>query len=59
MEESKGEMEWGEYLTSLVNEIEQYKRKEAFRKLRELLTPEDYENMRESSRLFRKEFKLR
>ncbi len=59
LEESKGDREWGEYLLDLVEEIEERRRLEAFRKLRELLTKEDYENMRESSRSFREEFKLR
>jgi len=59
LEESKGDREWGEYLLDLVEEIEEMRRREAFRKLRELLTKEDYENMRESSRKFREEFKLR
>jgi len=59
LEESKGDREWGEYLLDLVEEIEKMRRLEAFRKLRELLTKEDFENMRESSRRFREEFKLR
>lgn len=59
LEESKGDMEWGEYLLELVEEAENAKRQRAYRELRKLLSDEDIENIRESSRKFREEFKLR
>lgn len=56
--ERKGNQTWGDYLLDLAKTGETAKRKEAYRKLRELLTEEDFENMRESSRKFREEFTL-
>ncbi len=52
-------MEWGEYLLKIVEAAEEAKRQQAYKRLRELLTDEDLENIRESSRIFREEFKLR
>ncbi len=59
LEESKGDLEWGEYLLKIVEAAEEAKRQQAYKRLRELLTDEDLENIRESSRIFREEFKLR
>lgn len=59
LEESKGDLEWGEYLLRIVEAAEEAKRQQAYRKLRELLTDEDLENIRTSSKKFREEFKLR
>ena len=59
LEESKGEMEWGEYLLWLMDSVEEAKRQRAYSRIKELLTEEDFENIRKSSETFREEFKLR
>jgi predicted CopG family antitoxin len=59
LEELKGEKEWGEFLLETCTEAQQLKGKKAFEDLRRLLSKEDLETMRESSREFRENFKLR
>ena len=55
----KGDKEWGEYLIEIYEAAEEERRRRAFEKIREMLTEEDYENMRRSSEEFRERFKLR
>ena len=59
LEEMKGDKEWGEFLLDSCTERERLKGKEAFEELRKLLTDEDLEAMRKSSKEFRENFKLR
>jgi predicted CopG family antitoxin len=59
LEELKGEKEWGEFLLDSCAEAQRLKGKKAFEDLRKLLTKEDLEVMRESSKEFRENFKLR
>jgi len=55
----KGDKEWGEYLIEIYEAAEEERRRRAFEKIREMLTEEDYENMRRSSEEFRERFRLR
>lgn len=59
LEKRKGDKEWGEYLIEIYEAAEEERRRRAFEKIREMLTEEDYENMRRSSEEFRERFKLR
>ena len=59
LEEMKGDKEWGEFLLDSCTESKRLKGKKAFEELRQLLTDEDLENMRKSSKEFRENFKLR
>lgn len=59
LEEAKGEKEWGEFLIEMYTEGQRLKSKKALEELRKLLTKEDIENIRESSREFRENFKFR
>ncbi len=59
LEKIKGSKEWGEFLMEMCTEGQRLKGKKAFEELRELLTKEDREAIRESSREFRENFKLR
>jgi hypothetical protein len=59
LERRKGDKDWGQYLLELYKVAEEEKRRRAFEKMREMLTEEDYENMRRSSGAFRETFKLR
>jgi Putative antitoxin len=59
LEELKGEKEWGEFLLETVTEGQRLKSKKALEELRKLLTKEDLMAMRESSKEFRENFKLR
>ena len=59
LEEIKGEKEWGEFLLEMCTEGRRLKGKKAFEELRQLLTEEDLKAMRESSKEFRENFKLR
>ncbi len=59
LELAKGKKEWGEFLLDLCTEGEQLKGKKAFEELRQLLTKEDIKAIRESSKEFRENFKLR
>lgn len=59
LEKRKGDKEWGEYLIEIYEAAEEERRRRAFEKMREMLTEEDYENMRRSSEEFRERLKLR
>jgi predicted CopG family antitoxin len=59
LEEMKGEKEWGEFLLETCTEGKRLKGKKAFEELRKLLTKEDLETIRESSKDFRENFKLK
>lgn len=59
LEKRKGDKDWGQYLLELYDAAEEEKRRRAFEKMREMLTEEDYENMRRSSEEFRERLKLR
>lgn len=59
LEKRKGDKDWGEYLIEIYEAAEEERRRRAFEKIREMLTEEDYENMRRSSEEFRERFKLR
>jgi predicted CopG family antitoxin len=59
LEKLKGDKEWGEFLLETCTEGQRLKGKKAFEELRELLTDEDLEAIRESSKEFRENFKLR
>jgi c-di-GMP-related signal transduction protein len=59
LEKRKGDKDWGQYLLELYEAAEEEKRRRAFEKMRDMLTEEDYENMRRSSEEFRERFKLR
>lgn len=59
LEKRKGDKDWGQYLLELYDVAEKEKRRRAFEKMREMLTEEDYENMRRSSEEFRERLKLR
>jgi len=59
LEKIKGEKEWGEFLMEMCTERQRLKGKKAFEELRILLTKEDREAIRESSREFRENFKLK
>ena len=59
LEKNKGDKDWGEYLIEIYEAAEEDKRRRAFEKIREMLTEEDYENMRRSSEEFRERFRLR
>lgn len=56
LEKIKGDREWGDFLLCLMETAEEAKRQRSYKKLRELLTDEDIENIRDSSKRFRKEF---
>jgi hypothetical protein len=59
LEKIKGDKEWGEFLMEMCTERQRLKGKKAFEELRVLLTKEDREAIRKSSREFRENFKLR
>ena len=59
LQEMKGDKEWGEFLLDSCTESRTVKGKKAFEELRKLLTDEDLENIRKSSKEFRENFKLR
>jgi predicted CopG family antitoxin len=59
LEELKGEKEWGEFLLESCTEGHRLKGKKAFEELRQLLSKDDLKAMRESSKDFRENFKLR
>ncbi len=59
LEEMKGEKDWGEFLLETCTEAQRLRGKKAFEELRKLLTKEDLETIRESSKEFRENFKLR
>ena len=59
LEQNKGNKEWGEYLMELYKKAEEERKRQAFTKLTDILSDEDYENMKKTSEKFREEFKLR
>ena len=59
LEKAKGEKEWGEFLLEMYTEGQRQKGKKAFEELRKLLTKEELQAIRESSKEFRENFKLR
>ncbi len=59
LEKAKGDKEWGEFLLEMWSETKRLKGKKAFEELRQLLTKEDLEAIRESSKEFRENFRLR
>ena len=59
LEELKGKKEWGEFLLESCTERHILKGKKAFEELRQILSKEDLKAMRESSKEFRENFKLR
>jgi hypothetical protein len=59
LEQAKGEKEWGEFLLEMCTEGQNQKGKKAFEELRQLLSKEDLQTIRESSKEFRENFKLR
>ena len=59
LEKNKGDKEWGDFLMEMCIEGQRLKGKNAFEELRQLLTKEDREAVRKSSREFRENFKLR
>jgi predicted CopG family antitoxin len=59
LEELKGDKDWGEFLLETCSEGQRAKSKKALAELRKLLSDEDLEAIRESSKEFRENFKLR
>ena len=59
LEEAKGQKEWGDFLLEMCTEGQRLKGKKAFEELRKLLSKEDLKAIRESSKEFRENFKLR
>jgi hypothetical protein len=59
LEKAKGEKEWGEFLLEMCSEAQILKGKKAFEELRQLLSEDDLKAIRESSKEFRENFKLR
>jgi hypothetical protein len=59
LEKAKGDKEWGEFLLEMCSEGQRLKSKKALEELRKLLTKEDLENIRESTKEFRENFKFR
>ncbi len=57
--DEKGDREWDEYIVYLYNEAKEAKRMKAAQRLRELLTDNDLEKMREASKKFRENFELK
>ena len=58
LEKKKGDREWGEYLLELYQKAEEEQRNKAIEKISEILSEEDFENMRKSSTKFREDFKI-
>jgi len=59
LEGEKGDRGWSEFLLELYREAKTARARTAFEELRRLLSEEDLERMSESSREFRRGFKLR
>jgi len=59
LEREKGDRGWSEFLLELYREAKTARARTAFEELRQLLSEEDLERMSESSREFRRGFKLR
>jgi predicted CopG family antitoxin len=58
LEKNKGDKEWGEYLLELYQKAEEEQRHRAIERISEILSEEDFENMRKSSTKFREDFKI-
>ncbi|MEN3056208.1 MAG: antitoxin VapB family protein [Candidatus Methanosuratincola petrocarbonis] len=58
LQKAKGEREWGEYLMELYTENIRLKQEKAHEQLRELLSEEDLKRIEESSREFRRSFRI-
>ena len=59
LEKEKANSNWSEFLLNLYKEYKRLKAKEAFEKLRSLLSEEDLKSIEEASKEFRKSFRLR
>ncbi len=59
LEKDKRDRDWSEYLIELYKEAKTSRTRKAFEELKKLLTDEDLKNILESSKEFRKRFKLR
>ncbi len=59
LEKDKKEKDWSEYLLELYRYASIYKKRKAFEELRRLLSPEDLEAIKRSSKEFRERFRLR
>ncbi len=59
LEKDKRDRDWSEYLIELYKEAKTGRTRRAFEELKKLLTDEDLKNILESSKEFRKRFKLR
>jgi predicted CopG family antitoxin len=55
LEKNKGDKEWGEYLLDLYQKAEEEQRHRAIERISEILSEEDFENMRKSSTRFRED----
>ena len=55
----KGNKDWGEFLLETCSEGQRAKSRKALKKLRQLLSDEELEAIRQSSKEFRENFKLR
>lgn len=58
LQKAKGGREWGEYLMELYTENIRLKQEKAHEQLRELLSEEDLKRIEESSREFRRSFRI-
>ena len=56
LERAKGDMEWGDFLLKLYLEVKRLRGEVAFKRLVEVLSDEDLENITRSSREFREGF---
>ena len=59
LEKAKGEKEWGTYLLDLYATAEEAKKERALRRLRELLTDKDLEEIAENAEEFRENLRLK
>jgi hypothetical protein len=59
LQQLKGEKEWGEFLVETCTATQQLRSKKALNELRKLLTKQDLEALRQSSKEFRENFKFR
>ena len=59
LEKEKGGMDWSEYLLKLYREARLAEARASYEELRRLLSEEDLESILESSREFRRGFRLR
>ena len=58
LEKGKRGRDWGEYLYNFYMENERWRRLEAFNKLKEILSKEEINNVKKSSKEFRDRFKF-